>query len=189
MNQTNSTLQLGNSILDFSAINIPNKLGKAGGQLRAVIEAIIVLQIIGIVCAGLLIVLTPLKIFIEFFRKWWFVLIIASLTFLATGCFVVVTALETGVNFIVKALVHEVADGLGVEAYGGVGLLVILWIKFLFMVASSTAWFCKWHNARYVVREREVKRPIVATARSNFSEIDKINTPPDPPRERVGATI
>jgi hypothetical protein len=189
-NQTNSTLQLGNTVLNFSAINIPNKLGKAGGQLSAVIETIIVLQIIGIACSGLLIIITPLNLFIEFFRKWWFVPIVASLTFLATGCFVVVTTLETGINFVIRALVHEVADGLGVEAYGGDELLVILWIKFIFMAASSTVWFCKWHNARYVVREKEVRRPAVATARSNFPAIYRSKgPPPDPPRERAEATI
>jgi hypothetical protein len=118
-NQTNSTLQLGNTVLDFSAINIPNKLGKGGGAFSAVIEATVVLQIIGIVCTGLLIAFTPFNLFIEFFRKRWFTVIVASLTFAATGCFGFVTGLETGIHIAVEALVKEVMDGLGVETYGG----------------------------------------------------------------------
>ncbi|KAE9362859.1 hypothetical protein N431DRAFT_551069 [Stipitochalara longipes BDJ] len=184
-NQTNSTLQLGNTVLDFSAVNIPNKLGKAGGALSTVIEAIIVLQIIGIVFTGLLIVLTPLNLFISFFRKWWFTIIVASLTFLATGCFVFVTALETAIHVAVDALVEEVMDGLGVEAYGGTDLLVILWIKFVFMVTSSTVWFLSWHNARYVVRERVERRPVVVTASSTYPRpMERIAT-----GERVETTI
>jgi len=184
-NQTNSTLQLGNTVLDFSAINIPNKLGKASGALNAVIEAIIILQIIGIVFTGLLIVLTPLNLFIAFFRKMWFTIIIASLTFLATGCFVVVTGLETAIHVAVDAVVEEVMDGLGVEAYGGTPLLVILWIKFIFMVTSSTVWFLSWHNKRYVVREKVERRPVVVTAISTYPRpMDRIATP-----EGIGTMI
>jgi hypothetical protein len=187
-NQTNSTLQLGNTVLDFSAINIPNKFGKGGGAFSAVIEATIVLQIIGIVCTGLLIVFTPFNLFIEFFRKRWFTVIIASLTFAATGCFGFVTGLETGIHIAVEALVKEVMDGLGVETYGGTGLLVILWVKLIFMVTSSTVWVLSWHNARYVVREkaeREAKRPVVTTASSTYPRpMERIVTP-----ERIGTTI
>ncbi|KAH8749191.1 hypothetical protein F5882DRAFT_470731 [Hyaloscypha sp. PMI_1271] len=127
-NQTNSTLQLGNTVLDFSAINIPNKLGKGGGALSAVIKTTIVLQIIGIVCTGLLIVFTPFYLFLEFFRKRWFTVTIFSLTFIATGCFGFVTGVETGIHIVMETLVKEVMDGLGVETYGGTGLLVILWV-------------------------------------------------------------
>jgi hypothetical protein len=187
-NQTNSTLQLGNTVLDFSAINIPNKLGKGGGAFSAVIEATIVLQIIGIVCTGLLIVFTPFNLFIEFFRKRWFTVIIASLTFAATGCFGFVTGLETGIHIAVEALVKEVMDGLGVETYGGTRLLVILWVKLIVMVTSSTVWVLSWHNARYVVREkaeREAKRPVVTTASSTYPRsMERIVTP-----ERIGTTI
>jgi len=167
-NQTNSTLQVGNTVIDFSAINIPNKLGKSGGAITSVVEAIIILQIIGIVFTGLLIVLTPLSLFVAFFRKTWFTIVIASLTFVATGCFVVVAVLETAIHMAVDVLVDDVIDGLGVEAYGGTGLLVILWVKFIFMVMSSTVWFLSWHNKRYVVREKVEKRPVVVTASSTY---------------------
>jgi hypothetical protein len=184
-NQTNSTLQLGNTVLDFSAINIPNKLGKAGGAINAVVEVIIILQIIGIVFTGLLIVLTPLNLFIAFFRKAWFTIVIASLTFLATGCFVVVTLLETAIHIAVDVLVDDVINGLGVEAYGGTGLLVILWIKFIFMVTSSIVWFLSWHNKRYVVREKVEKRPVVVTASSTYPRpMERLRT-----GERIGTTI
>ncbi|KAN0109993.1 hypothetical protein V8E51_006380 [Hyaloscypha variabilis] len=184
-NQTNSTLQVGNTVIDFSAINIPNKLGKSGGAINSVVEAIIILQIIGIVFTGLLIVLTPLNLFVAFFRKTWFTIVIASLTFLATGCFVVVTVLETAIHMAVDVLVDDVIDGLGVEAYGGTGLLVILWVKFIFMVMSSTVWFLSWHNKRYVVREKVEKRPVVVTASSTYPRpMESLGT-----GERIGTKI
>jgi hypothetical protein len=187
-NQTNSTLQLGNTVLDFSAINIPNKLGKGGGALSAVIKATIVLQIIGIVCTGLLIVFTPFNLFLEFFRKRWSTVTIFSLTFIATGCFSFVTGVETGIHIVVETLVKEVMDGLGVETYGGTGLLVILWVKLIFMVTSSTVWILRWHNARYVVREkavREGKRPVVVTASLTYPRSMERRVKP----EQIGTTI
>lgn len=115
-------------------------------------------------------------------------MIVASLAFLATGCFVVVTVLETGIHIVVDALVEEIMDGLGVEAYGGTGLLVILWVKFVLMVTSSTVWFLSWHNTKYVGREKvesEVKRPIVATASSTYPRpVERTAT-----LERIGGTI
>jgi hypothetical protein len=140
-----------------------------------------VLQIVGIVSTGLLLILTPLNIFISFFQRWSIQLIIAGLAFLATGCFVFVTVLETGIHVAVKDVVNELGDGLGIEAYGGGALLSLLWVKFIFMAGSSTVWFLKWHSARYVKRGKEVEvkprvsRPkvsksVVRTATLNYPQ-------------------
>ena len=113
---------------------------------------------------------------------------IFSLTFIATGCFGFVTGVETGIHIVVETLVKEVMDGLGVETYGGTGLLVILWVKLIFMVTSSTVWILKWHNARYVVRERAMraaKRPVEMTASSTYPRsMERIVKP-----ARIGTTI
>jgi hypothetical protein len=65
---------------------------------------------------------------------------------------------------------------------------VILWVKLIVMVTSSTVWVLSWHNARYVVREkaeREAKRPVVTTASSTYPRsMERIVTP-----ERIGTTI
>ena len=161
-------------MLDFSALNIPNKLGKAGGQLGAVIKAIIVLQIIGIVCTGILIVLAPLYLFLAFFRKKWVQHIIGGLALLASSCFIVVAIAETGVRIIIDTVVNDGFADLGVEAYGGDKLLIVLWVEVVFMGLSTSVWFFKWFHERYVRREQgpivSEKRPVVSTARSTYPE-------------------
>jgi hypothetical protein len=152
-------------------LNFPNKLGKAGSQLAAIITAIIALQIIGIICCGILIVLLPLNIFLQIFKRWSVKLVIAVLASIATGSFIFVAVVETAAQVLVKDLVNELGDGLGVEAYGGGSLLVLLWLEFIFMATSSTLWFIKWHSSRWVKREKkDMPRPVVTTAKSNYPQ-------------------
>lgn len=179
ISQTNSTLKLGNTVLDFSALNIPNKLGKAGGQLGTVIEAIIVLQIIGTVCTGILIVLATLSMFFAFFKRRWLQFIIGALALLASSCYIVVAIAETGIRIVVETVVYDGFADLGIEAYGGDKLLAVLWIESVFMGLSTVVWALKWFHGRYVRREKEVvpseKRPVVPTAQINY--IEGVTTP------------
>lgn len=172
INSTNSTVQLGTTTVDFSAINIPAKLSKSGGQLKAILNAIIALQIIGIVCSGILILLTPLTLFLSFFNKWIFRLAIGCFAALAAACFAVTAGFGTGIQVAVSALVNGLGDGLGVEAYSGGNFLALTWISYIIMMISTILWFMRWHAHRYVRRGNELgsmQRPLVKTTESSFN--------------------
>jgi hypothetical protein len=171
INAPNSTLQLGTTTLDFSALNIPAKLSKSGGQIHAVLTAIIALQIIGIVSCGILIVLAPLSILLPFLNRWLIHLIIAGFATLAAACFGVIAGISTGIQVIVSSLVNQLGDGLGIEAYSGGNFLALVWISYVFMAYAGVLWFIRWHAHRYVRRGRELgmsQRPLVKTAESAF---------------------
>ncbi|KAF8861470.1 hypothetical protein BDZ45DRAFT_799934 [Acephala macrosclerotiorum] len=167
INSTNSTVQLGTTTIDFSAINIPAKLSNSEGQVKAILNAIIALQIIGIVSAGILIFLTPLTLLLSFFSKWIFRLAIGCFAALAAACFAVIAGFGTGIQVAVSALVNDLGDGLGVEAYSGGNFLALTWISYFFMMISAVLWFTRWHAHRYVRRGKELgamQRPLVKTA-------------------------
>ncbi|KAG4420483.1 hypothetical protein IFR04_006403 [Cadophora malorum] len=168
---TNSTLQVGTTVIDFSALNIPNKLASATGGIDTVFTAIFAIQVTGIVASGLLIILTPLHIFLSFFQRFIFRLAIAALAALATSCFGVIAGIETGIMVIVDVLVNGLGEGLGIESQRGGDFLALLWVSFVFMSISTTVWFLKWHKDRYVRRPKEdyvTERPLVKSAQSMY---------------------
>ncbi|KAH7370915.1 hypothetical protein BKA65DRAFT_562869 [Rhexocercosporidium sp. MPI-PUGE-AT-0058] len=167
--KTNSTLQLGNTVIDFSALNFPNKLALASGGIPAVFTAIFTIQVTGIVASGLLVILTPLNIFISFFQRFIFRLAIAALAGIATACFGVIAGIETGILVIINTLVNGLGDGLGIESQRGGEFLALLWVSFVFMSISTTVWFLKWHKDRYIRRPKDdfvISRPLVMSAES-----------------------
>ncbi|KUJ08951.1 uncharacterized protein LY89DRAFT_315797 [Mollisia scopiformis] len=175
INSTNSTVQLGTTTLDFSALNIPAKLSASGGQIKAVLKTVLALQIIGIVSAGILIILAPLEILFSFFRRWLVHLVIGCLAALATACFAVIAFAATAIQVAVSSLVNDLGDGLGIEAYSGGNLLALVWISYILMEYAAVLWFIRWfirwHAHRYVRREKGLgpsQRPLVRTAESRF---------------------
>ncbi|PVH80859.1 hypothetical protein DL98DRAFT_626302 [Cadophora sp. DSE1049] len=168
---TNSTLQIGTTVIDFSALNLPNKLSSATGGIDSVFTAIFAIQVTGIVASGLLILLTPLHIFLSFFQRFIFRLAIAALAGIATACFGVIAGIETGIMVIVDVLVNGLGEGLGIESQRGGDFLALLWVSFVFMSISTTVWFLKWHKDRYVRRAKEdyvTERPLVKSATSMY---------------------
>ncbi|CZR53580.1 uncharacterized protein PAC_03460 [Phialocephala subalpina] len=172
INSTNSTVKLGTTTLDFSAINIPAKLSKSGGQLKVILNVIIALQIIGIVSCGILILLAPLIIILSFFNRWIFRLAIGMLSALAAACFALIAGFGTGIQVAVSSVINGVGDGLGVEAYSGGSFIAMTWISYFFMMSSAVLWFTRWHGHRYVRRGNDLgvmQRPLVKTAESKFN--------------------
>ncbi|KAH7413479.1 actin cortical patch SUR7/pH-response regulator pali [Cadophora sp. MPI-SDFR-AT-0126] len=181
--KTNSTLQIGTTVIDFSALNLPNKLSSATGGIDTVFTAIFAIQVTGIVASGILIVVTPLHIFFSFFQRFIFRLAIAALASIATACFGATAGIETGIMVIINVLVNGLGEGLGIESQTGGDFLALLWVSFVFMSISTTVWFLKWHKDRYVRRPKEdyaVERPMVKSATSTYELGDT---------ERVSATI
>jgi len=171
-NSTNSTIQLGTTTLDFSALNIPAKLSKSGGQFKAILNAFIAVQIIGIVSCGILIFLAPLIIILSFFNRWIFRLAIGGFSALAAACFAMIAGFGTGIQVSVSSVINNVGDGLGVEAYNGGRFLALTWISYFFMMFSAALWFTRWHEHRYVRRGNDlgvIQRPLVKTAESKFN--------------------
>ncbi|KAL2066762.1 hypothetical protein VTL71DRAFT_2834 [Oculimacula yallundae] len=169
--KTNSTLQLGTTVVDFSALNLPNKLSGASGAIPKVFKAIFAIQVTGIVAAGLLIILTPLTIFISLFQRFIVRFSIAALAALATACFGVIAGIETGIMVIVNVLVNGLGEGLGIESQRGGEFLALLWVSFVFMSTSTVVWIMKWHKDRYMRRPVEdmlVSRPLVKSAKSTY---------------------
>ncbi|KAK0122484.1 hypothetical protein ONS95_010715 [Cadophora gregata] len=166
---TNSTLQLGTTIIDFSALNLPAKLSSAKSSITSIFTAIFAIQVTGIVACGLLIVLTPLHIFLSFFQRFIFRLLIAALAAIATICFGFIAGIETGIMVIIDVLVDGLGEGLGIEAQSGGAFLALLWVRSVFMSVSTLVWFGKWHGDRYVRRVKTdyvVERQVVKEAKS-----------------------
>jgi hypothetical protein len=67
-NQSNSTIQLGPTVIDFSALNFGNKLAQANGQVNQIIKVLFALQIIDIVSSGLCMLLSPLYLVVKQLR-------------------------------------------------------------------------------------------------------------------------
>ncbi|KAH9205491.1 actin cortical patch SUR7/pH-response regulator pali [Leptodontidium sp. 2 PMI_412] len=180
--KTNSTLQLGTTIIDFSALNLPNKLSSATGAIPKIFTAIFAIQVTGIVASGLLILLTPLSVFISFFQRFIFRLAIAALAGIATTCFGAIAGIETGIMVIINSLVNGLGEGLGIESQRGGEFLALLWVSFVFMSISTTVWFLKWHRDRYIRRPKDdfvTSRPLVKSATStyHFGPLDGVRGP------------
>lgn len=166
---SNSTTVVGTTKLDFSAIDIPNKFSGGGGALHAVLGAIEAFQIIGIVTAGILIILCPLHIVISTF-SFWVRLVIAAVTAISFITIAIDALLLTGVSVVASVLINKLVGDLGLTCDQGVGFLAIVLISTMFMGLSTMVWLVQAFNNRYEVKEGvqkdEISRPILPKARA-----------------------
>ncbi|KAH8593039.1 hypothetical protein B0O99DRAFT_689249 [Bisporella sp. PMI_857] len=156
---SSSNFQVGDVLVDFSALNIPNKLSGAGGTIKALFDAIFALQIIGIVSTGLLF-LTSLFLIFPFFQRSlirgvaWLLAILGSLSL------TIVTIIEAIIAIIIPVVVNNIGDGLGVEADSGGSFLALVIVSSAFVVNIAALWtlhlIVSWHELSYVRREQEV---------------------------------
>jgi hypothetical protein len=141
-------------VIDFSALNIPNKLSQVGGQLRSLLTAIFAFEIIGIVSSGLLFILLPPYLLLRIFQKRFMRFIIAGLTTLAFGSLGLVAGIVSGVVIVAAGAINQLADGLGVEAHSGGSALAMLWVSTVLMGVSAGSWFLQWHLGTFMRRDR-----------------------------------
>ncbi|CZT11359.1 uncharacterized protein RAG0_15531 [Rhynchosporium agropyri] len=169
-NRTNSTLQLGTTVIDVSALNIPNKLADGSGMISKVFKALFAIQITGLVATGLLILLTPLNLCISFFKRSTFRSIITALAGLAAACFGVTAFIYTAIIVVTSTLVNTLGKGLGIESLKGGNFLALIWISAVFMSISLIVRYLKWHKQRYVKRSKAdfVSRPVAQSAKSEY---------------------
>ena len=134
-------------------MNVPNKIAKTLKLANGVMEAVFILQVIGIVASGILILLTPL--YLALGRR--SVTILLGLTSLGATCFGFVAVVETAIMFSIKSIVNEIGEGLGIEAYSGGKFVALLWVNFLVIFLSSILWFLLWHDTKYAKRDNAPK--------------------------------
>jgi hypothetical protein len=169
----NSTITIGTTKLDFSAIDLPNKLSSAGGQITSILTAIFALQVIGIACSGLLILLCPLHLilFTGFFMR----LIVASLTAVAALAIAIDAGILTGIAIVASSLVNQLAGGLGLDAKTGGSFIALVWVSAVFLLTSTLVWLAQWFDNTFQRRNnaiaQEISRPIlVKTPMSVYPE-------------------
>ncbi|KAI9053990.1 hypothetical protein LZ554_002934 [Drepanopeziza brunnea f. sp. 'monogermtubi'] len=159
-----STLQIGTTTFDFSALNLPAKLSSAGGTISHLARALLALLALGTATSGLLILLTPLlTILLPLFspqpptrkRKLFIRLLLTALAALASTSLLTVAAIETAILVLVSGLVNGIGDGLGIEVQKGGRYLALLWVSAGAMLLATAVWLCTWHVEYYVRRPRQ----------------------------------
>ncbi|KAH6673341.1 hypothetical protein B0J14DRAFT_590590 [Halenospora varia] len=153
-NNTNSTLRVGNAVVDFSALNIVNKLNSTSGSLKSLLLAFIVFQIIGIVCCGLLILATPLYLLLPFLQNRPVRIVIAFLVSLGAMSYLLTAGIVTGVATVAAGALDQLAGDLGVDAKKSSAELAILWVSAVFMAIAQGFWFTEWHMNTFARRSQ-----------------------------------
>ncbi|KAJ5033008.1 uncharacterized protein L3040_009593 [Drepanopeziza brunnea f. sp. 'multigermtubi'] len=156
---SSSTLQIGSTIFDFSALNLPAKLSSAGGTITQLTRALLALLALGTASSGLLILLTPLltillSLFLHPKRQPAVRLLLTALAALASTSLLTVAAIETAILVLVSGLVNGVGDGLGIEVQSGRRYLALLWVSAGAMLLATAVWLWTWHVEYYVRRPR-----------------------------------
>lgn len=182
----NSTFQVGNVMVDYSALNIPAKLSGGATLLRALFDALFAFQVIGIVAIGLLFLISPPLIFS--FAQFSFLRAIAALLAIIAAVFLtLVSVIETAITAILPGIVNSIGDGLGVSAKSGAPFLAMSIISSIFAGLVAGQWvinlIVSYHDRTYVrigegidlvqdsmatPRERTLRRPVI-----------RLNTPPE----------
>lgn len=114
--------------------------------------AIFVIQILGLVCLFLLLLLSAVYVCI---RARLLSILISTFIFLAFIFFLVVAVLVTSANIFITSLVNSLFSGIGLRAIGGGPLLALLWANVALVLLSLFIWFAKWHRSSFVRRTKE----------------------------------
>ena len=179
----NSTIQVGNVLVDYSAVNIPAKLNGGAALIRTLFDAIFAFQVIGIVATAVLLVISPLLTFSIFqfrlLRSLAGVLAILSAVFLT-----LVAIIETLISTIVPNIVNQIGDGLGVSASSGRSMLAMTGISSAFAGTLAGQWIVNlivsYHDRTYVRREMDddgMVHEISSRKRGLRRPIIRLNTP------------
>ncbi|CAD6501168.1 BgTH12-01422 [Blumeria graminis f. sp. triticale] len=152
------TIQIGNTIVDFSALNLVKKFTMTLGLLSTFLKSIFVVEIVGVALCALVFLLSPL-LFINRFRTFKLRLCLGILALTAAVCFGVVAVVQTIIGVLVKCLVSQLGSGLGIRAESGRRLLSLLWINFGLMIVSSMALLAQCFKEVYVRKSTsEIKK-------------------------------
>jgi hypothetical protein len=149
---TNSTVTIGQTRFDFSAVNLPNKLSSAGGQLTTILSLIFALQLIGVISTGLLILICPLSLVLSIFNGRLARFAIAGLATLAAISLSIDAGVLTAVPIVAGKLVNQLAGDLGAQAHPGGNFITMVIVSSVFMDLSSLIWFVQWFDRRFARR-------------------------------------
>jgi hypothetical protein len=150
--KTNSTLTLGQTRLDFSAINLPNKLSSAGGSLTTILTVIFALQVIGVGTTGLLILICPLSLVFSVFNGTLVRFAIASLALTAAIALSIDAGVLTAVPVVAGQLINQLAGDLGAQAHAGNKFIVMTIVSGVLMGISALLWAAQWFDNTFARR-------------------------------------
>ncbi|POS83183.1 hypothetical protein EPUL_005664 [Erysiphe pulchra] len=145
------TFQVGTTILDLSALNIPAKLTDVKGQLTTVLTGLYLLGWVGIILTSLFILVSPILFFSRFRRPkvYYVVGIIAAM---ATIHVQLVALIQTLIGGILGGVINQLFKDYGIKTKPGVALLVLAWLSVILLAIPTTIILKLWFHGTYIRR-------------------------------------
>lgn len=174
---SNSTVDIGQVRLDFSALNFPNKLSGTGGQLTAIFTLIKALQIIGVASTAILILVCPLSIALPIFNGSMVRFAIASLAGIAALSITIDAAVLSLLPIIVGSILNKLVGDLGAQAHVGVKFIVMSVISAVLMITAFILWAVHSFDATFMLRSHAGDKIIEAPSRMKIGNPVVVKSP------------
>lgn len=149
--QSQNTIQLGTTTLDFSALNLPEKVTSISNQLTTGFRFMFGLEILGMITAGLLILILPFLFFNQL-RLPIALIGASSIASISALCFFLVALIQTAVAITAGGIANQLGYGLGLSAHRGGPQLVLLWASTVLMIFPASILFAQWFDKIYIRR-------------------------------------
>lgn len=178
-------------MVDYSALNILNKLSGSGGVITGLFDAIFAFQVIGIVGIGFVFLLAVPLLFISsnagiprFLAG-----IIATL---ASVFLLIVSLVQIVIAIAVPQVVNPLGEGLGVDATRSTNFVAFVAVSSVFTSIISLVWtihnFWTWHDKKYIARSLERVDGDCDTPLASGRPIIKLNSSDDDQVREKGST-
>lgn len=179
-------------MIDYSAINIPNKLAGTGDLLKLLFDALFAFQLIGII-ASILLLLVSLPLTFTIFQLPALRALAGVLSLIAAIFITLISIIEGLIGSILPNIVNMIGDGLGVSAQTGGKFVALTAVSAAFAGILAQTWIINlivsYHERTYVRRDDRLvisspqerpKRPIIRL--NDGPEIEKTFSPRPAPR-------
>ncbi|RKF62006.1 putative integral membrane protein [Erysiphe neolycopersici] len=179
------TFQVGTTILDISALNIPAKLTGGSGQLTTVLRILYILGVVGIVLIGILILVSPI-LFLSRFRRPIVHFGIGAIAALATILILFTALIQTIIGALLGGMINQLANDFGIYAKPGIALMIIAWLSVILLLIPTSILLTLWFNGIFIRRSNVAleKKQIPITRTSDTTSIDDTHSQIVPRRTR-----
>lgn len=187
--KTPDTFQVGTTVLDVSALNIPAKLTGAPGQLTTILHLLYGLGVAGVVFTGVLILVSPI-LFLSKFRRPIVHFGIGAIAAIALILILSIALMQTIIGAFLGGMINQLANDFGIFAKPGIALLIIAWLSVILLSIPTLILLTLWFNGIFIRRSKvaleKKKIPIIRT--SAATSVDSTNSRAVPYTSIDGAT-
>jgi hypothetical protein len=179
-------------MIDYSAINIPNKLAGSGDLLKLLFDALFAFQLVGIISSSLLLLIS-LPLTFTIFQVPALRALAGVLSLIAAIFVTLISIIEGLIGGILPNVVNMIGDGLGVSGQTGGKFVALTAVSAAFAGILAQTWIVNlivsYHERTYVRRDDQLvissprekrKRPIIRL--NDPPEIEKTYSPRPAPR-------